>query len=227
MQDAASKKFKGITKELFDFSNKNYAIKGLSGGLAELFIDEFDEEGVWEQIELRNEPAFKRLVNNVSTIMAIKDKSITFKQVEEGKEEELTFNGEEEEEEGEEKDDESISSELSLDLPRDSEDDEDGSDFDDDDDEEDDLKLDEYKVLDEEREERPGKPNKVQKVRKTEVDDQFFKLGEMEKFLEKEEAEKPVVDEDDDDEDIDFFEYIPSDDEDNVSQSLSIQSQFE
>lgn len=194
----------------------------MSGGLAELFIEGFDEEQIWQQIELHNDPAFNRLMKNVSKVLAIKDKNLTFKQL--PKETSAAEEDDGNDVEDKEKDDDSIASELSIDIPQESEDedDEDGSDFDDDDNE-DDLKLDEYKVLDEEREERPGKEKRPQKVRKTEVDDKFFKLGEMEKFLEKEEAENPIIpDEDDDDEDVDYFDYIPSDDEDNVSFDLFI-----
>jgi U3 small nucleolar ribonucleoprotein component len=56
------------------------------------------------------------------------------------------------------------------------------------------------------------------KIRKTEVDDEFFKVGEMEKFLEKEETEKPVKDDDEDS--IDYFEDVLSDDDENVNTFL-------
>lgn len=148
-------------------------------------------------------------MKNVAKILTGKDKKLSFYKVEVQAEDDE----EEEKEDGldKEEDKDSVASELSFQLPSDTDnEDEDGSDLD----ETDALKFDEYKMLDEEREERPKK-NREQsmgKIRKTEVDDEFFKVGEMEKFLEKEEAEKPIKDDDEDS--IDYFEEVFSDDED-------------
>nr|CAG4651140.1 EOG090X09DZ [Simocephalus serrulatus]SVE94357.1 EOG090X09DZ [Simocephalus serrulatus] len=211
-QAAANSKFRAITKDLFDSVNGNFALPGLTGSLPELYTEGFDEEQIWQQLELHNEPSFKILMKNVAKLLTGKDKKLSFYKVEvqADEEEEDVQNGKEHEEE---EDKDSVTSDLSFELPADTED-ENSSDLD----ETADLKLDEYRVLDEEREERPNRKRDqpIGKIRKTEVDDQFFKVGEMEKFLEKEEAEKPkVIDDDDDEEDIDFFEDIPSEDEEN------------
>lgn len=213
VQTAANTKFKTITKDLYNFVNRNFTLQGLTRSLPELYIDGFDEEQIWQQLELHNEPCFNILVKNVAKLLSGKDKKLTFYKVEVQADE-----AEEEENVKEnEQDKDSVASDLSFELPADSDNDESGHDDDSDLDETDDLKFDEYKMLDEEREERPKK-NKEQsmgKIRKTEVDDEFFKVGEMEKFLEKEEAEKPSVN-DDDAESIDYFEDVLSDDEENV-----------
>lgn len=213
VQAAANSKFRAITKDLFDSVNGNFALPGLTGSLPQLYTEGFDEEQIWQQLELHNEPSFKILMKNVAKLLTGKDKKLSFYKVEvqADEEEEDVQNGKEHEEE---EDKDSVTSDLSFELPADSED-ENSSDLD----ETADLKLDEYRVLDEEREERPNRKRDqpIGKIRKTEVDDQFFKVGEMEKFLEKEEAEKPkVIDDDDEEEDIDFFEDIPSEDEENV-----------
>lgn len=213
VQTAANTKFKTITKDLYNFVNRNFTLQGLTRSLPELYIDGFDEEQIWQQLELHNEPCFNILVKNVAKLLSGKDKKLTFYKVE------VQADEAEEEEENvkeNEQDKDSVASDLSFELPADSDNDESGHDDDSDLDETDDLKFDEYKMLDEEREERPKK-NKEQsmgKIRKTEVDDEFFKVGEMEKFLEKEEAEKPSVN-DDDAESIDYFEDVLSDDEEN------------
>nr|SVE89381.1 EOG090X09DZ [Daphnia sinensis] len=214
VQTAANTKFKAITKDLYDSVNRNFTLQGLTRSLPQLYIDGFDEEQIWQQLELHNEPCFNILVKNVAKLLSGKDKKLTFYKVEVQANEVEEEENEKENENEEDKD--SVASDLSFKLPDDSDNDESGHDDDSDLDETDDLKFDEYKMLDEEREERPKK-NKEQsmgKIRKTEVDDEFFKVGEMEKFLEKEEAEKPSAD-DDDAESIDYFEDVLSDDEEN------------
>nr|SVE73675.1 EOG090X09DZ [Daphnia atkinsoni] len=212
VQPAANTKFKTITKELYDSVNKNFTLPGLTGSLPELYIDGFDEEQIWQQLELHNEPCFNILMKNVAKLLSGKDNKLTFYKVEVQAQQ---VDGDEDEVEKEE-DKDSVASNLSFELPADTDDDGSGLEDDSDLDETDDLKFDEYKILDEEREERPKK-NREQsmgKIRKTEVDDQFFKVGEMEKFLEKEEAAKPAI-EDDDAESIDYFEDFLTDDEEN------------
>nr|CAG4640187.1 EOG090X09DZ [Daphnia pulex]SVE84989.1 EOG090X09DZ [Daphnia pulex] len=207
---AANTKFKAITKDLYDSVNRNFTLQGLTGSLPELYTEGFDEEQIWQQLELHNEPSFKILMKNVAKLLTGKDKKLSFYKVE------VQTDDEEQEENGleNEEDKDSVASDLSFQLPSDSDNEnEDGDDSDLD--ETDALKFDEYKMLDEEREERPKK-NREQsmgKIRKTEVDDEFFKVGEMEKFLEKEEAEKPVKDDDEDS--IDYFEDVLSDDDEN------------
>ena len=214
VQSAANTTFKAITKDLFDSLNQNHALPGVTGSLPELYTEGFDEEQIWQQLELHNEPCYKILMKNVAKLLTGKDEKLTFYKVD------VQADDEEEEEnsENDEQDKESVASDLSFELPADTDEENDDSDLD----ETDDLKFDEYKVLDEEREERPNRKREqsMGKIRKTEVDDQFFKVGEMEKFLEKEESEKPKRNNDDDDEDsVDYFEDIGSDDEENVGKT--------
>lgn len=226
IQPAANSKFKAITKDLYDFVNHNFALQGLVGSLPELYTEGFDEEQIWQQLELHNEPCFKILMKNVGKLLITKDKKLSFyKLVVENEEEEEAQEENQNEGDENEGDQDSVISDLSAQSLADSDDENEGqgSDFDEMDDE---LKFDEYKVLDEEREERPNKKRDQppSKIRKTEVDDEFFKVGEMEKFLEKEEAEKPKVkDDDNDDEDsIDFFENLSDEEEDVISVTQSL-----
>ena len=221
MQDASSRKFTSVTKELYDTGNRHCPIQGLSGALPELYTEGFDDEQVWQQLELHNESAFRILMKNTAKLLSVKGNRLSFKQTDQS--DDAAVNEQEEDEQasdGEEKDDDdSVASDLSFQIPADS-DDEDESD---DDDDFDDLNFDEYKVLDEDGGEKGKKTQKdVPKFKKTEVDDQFFKLREMEAFLQKEESKKKDDtgdnDDDDDDEDsVDLFDEIPSEDEEQVT----------
>ena len=200
---------------MFDFGNQNFAIKGLSGTLPELYTDGFDEEQIWQQLELHNEPAFNRLMKDVARLLSFKGPKLSFQQVTA-----KTVEPEDDTvpEEDEMNDEESINSELSDKLPSDSEE-EGESDSDGD---WADLKLDEYKVLEDGGKGNSSREQPKRNYAKTEVDDQFFKVREMEEFLEKEEKVKPAKsgddDEDDEDEDeIDFFADNISDEDENVS----------
>ena len=122
-----------------------------------------------------------------------------------------------------------ISSDSSLELPDNLDDDEE-SDIDDSDvDETDELRFDEFKVLDDDLGDKPDKRTKkpIRNHPKTQVDDQFFKLREMEEFLQREEQQegklKPETEEKDEDEEedaIDLFENVNSDDEVEVQKKL-------
>ena len=167
-------------------------------------------------MELYNEPAFNRLMKNVAKLLSLKGNKLSFQQVTPKaavEQEEDTLP----EENDDLQDEESVNSELSDKLPTDS-DEEGESDSDGD---WADLKLDEYKVLEDGEKGKHGRENQPKKTyAKTEVDDQFFKVREMEEFLEKEEKPKPAKtdndDDDDDEEGFDFFGEDFSDDEENV-----------
>nr|CAG4634917.1 EOG090X09DZ [Alona affinis] len=213
VQDVSSQKFTKVTKELYDTGNRHCPIKGLSGALPELYTDGFDDEQVWQQLELHNESAFRILMKNTAKLLSAKGNKLSFKQVDHSdraKEEEETEpmdDGEVEEKD----DDGSVASDLSFQIPADSDDeDEDESDEDD----FDDLKFDEYKVLEDESEEKGKKSkNQLPSYKKTEVDDQFFKLREMEDFLQKEEGKKGDGEDNDEEDGIDLFDEIPSEDD--------------
>ena len=165
--------------------------------MPELYTEGFIEEQIWQQLELHNKSVYESLMNNVAKILFQKNHLTFIKK---------TFEESTEIEEEIEKDDESSADELS-DIPDVSDD----ADSDSDIDETHLLKFDEYKVLDDDFE----KPEKIEpkKHKPSEVDDDFFKLGEMEDFLQKEEGEQTKGG---DDNDIDLFEGIPSDEEEQV-----------
>ena len=136
-----------------------------------MYTEGFIEEQVWEQLELHNKSVYEILMKNVAKILFQKNHLTFIKKTQEKSIED---------DEEAEKDEESSGAELS-DVPDVS----DEADSDSDIDETHLLKFDEYKVLDEDRPENT-RQSEPKKHKRSEVDDDFFKLGEMEDFLQKE-----------------------------------------
>merc|ERR1712071_160979 len=204
VQKALLSKFINATKTFYDYGNKESPIKGISGILPELYTEGFDEGQVWQQLELHHKSAEELMTKVVAKLGFHKNHMALVKTTREEVPEVV---------EEIEKDEES-GSELS-DIPDVS----DGEDSDTDIDETHLLKFDEYKVLEED--DRPEKlpTSEPKKHKKSEVDDDFFKLGEMEEFLQKEEAEQKPKGEDNED-DIDLFE-MPSEEEDSQDEAIT------
>nr|CAG4642641.1 EOG090X09DZ [Evadne anonyx] len=198
-----------VCKQLYDYRQQNFPVKGCSGGLPELYTEGFVEDQIWEQIQLHNEPVYNILMKNASKILSQKNYLSFVKKTQE----KSTENDEEVE-----KDEESSSGGLS-DVPDVS----DEADSDTDIDETHLLKFDEYKVLDEDDGPEPAEKNEPKKHKRSEVDDDFFKLGEMEDFLQKEEGKQMKGE---DGGDIDLFEEVPSDDEDQADAITAKYSDF-
>ncbi|ELK16866.1 U3 small nucleolar ribonucleoprotein MPP10 [Pteropus alecto] len=210
VQDQLASDFISLTKALYDF-NKALEHGGVRGSpLRKLVIDNFDDEQIWQQLEMQNEPVLRFFENAVGD--TIEDGDISL----------LPENEERECEEGD--------SEMEADGQEDLEQDEEeeapgpsGDDADDDEtarrssesglrkslvfsDEDSDLDFDISKLEQQSRVQNrvPRKPRE-----KSVVDDQFFKLSEMETFLEtmeKEEEQRGDAEEDE----IDFFEDVGS-----------------
>ncbi|XP_002757688.3 U3 small nucleolar ribonucleoprotein MPP10 isoform X1 [Callithrix jacchus] len=218
IQDGLASKFTSLTKVLYDFYKilENGRIHG--SPLQKLVIENFDDEQIWQQLELQNEPILQYFQNAVSETIN----------------EDISLLPESEEQECEEN-----GSEIEADDQEDLEDleEEEVSDMGDDDpevgeraknsskfdlrkspvfsDEDSDLDFDISKLEQQSKVQNKGhgKPRE-----KSIVDDKFFKLSEMEAYLEnieKEEAEQKY-DNDDEEEVIDFFEDIDSDEDESI-----------
>ncbi|CAH0550638.1 unnamed protein product [Brassicogethes aeneus] len=193
---------KNNLKNAYDTAKSEEIKSTKSNSLPELIIKHFDLEQIWQQLELQNDSVLTRSLNNVSKVLVNKEK-LLFKNLEDKcKELELSENEEEANEENNENEEKTDSS--------------------DDDDDEIDLNK---NLLDEEsddsdevNQESLSSTNKF--IKKSVVDDDFFKLDEMEKFLVSEEKKMNDPDsghdsEESDDEEgsVDLFENI-SDEED-------------
>lgn len=176
--------------------------------MPELYTEGFVEDQIWEQIQLHNEAAYTILMKNASKILFQKNHlSFTKKTQDKSIENDVVENDQVE------NDEECSTGELS-DIPDVS----DEVDSDSDIDETHLLKFDEYKVLDEDDHPEETEKSERKKHKRSEVDDDFFKLGEMEEFLQKEEGKQTKNENEDD---IDLFEEVPSEDEEQVEFLIS------
>ncbi|XP_008848836.1 U3 small nucleolar ribonucleoprotein protein MPP10 [Nannospalax galili] len=215
IQDGLASNFTSLTKVLYDFSKtlENGRVSG--SPLQKLVINNFDDEQIWQQLELQNEPILQYFQNVVTKTMEDEDISLfpeteerqcedDVSEMEDDSQEDLTKDLEEEEE----------LSVLGGDGPKERERAEYSSRserrrspiFSD---EDSDLDFDISKLEQQTKAQRklPGKPRE-----KSVVDDKFFKLSEMENFLEKMEKEEEKR-YDDEEEEIDYFEDIDSDED--------------
>ncbi|XP_014399071.1 PREDICTED: U3 small nucleolar ribonucleoprotein protein MPP10 isoform X3 [Myotis brandtii] len=219
IQDELASSFTSLTKVLYDF-NKVLERGRIPGSpLQKLVVDRFDEEQIWQQLELQNEPVLQYFESAVRETIEDGDLSL----LPEEEEQEGAEDGSEMEAEGQEG--------LGQEEEEEEEEEEEGSDLSGDDpkgeettrhpgqcdlrrspvfsDEDSDLDFDIGKLEQQSKvqSQRPKKPRE-----KSVVDDKFFKLSEMESFLETmEKAEERKGDDDDEDEEIDLFEDLDSD----------------
>lgn len=205
VQKDVKDEIKNLVKSLYDFTktqDKDAKKRSKKGALPELIVQDLDEEQIWQELELQNNACWDDFVWEVANCMTLKndlvfpvntDSSTT--QVEGDTDEDTIVH---------EQDD------NNLQLDHEGENDYVASD----------ENLSDAEMPDDEEEaEKPRKkPMKPTKLKPSVVDDQFFKLQEMEQFLLKEEKNegtvKKKVNEDSDEESIDLFEDIDEDDDD-------------
>uniref|UniRef100_A0A8C6FYB6 U3 small nucleolar ribonucleoprotein protein MPP10 n=1 Tax=Moschus moschiferus TaxID=68415 RepID=A0A8C6FYB6_MOSMO len=222
IQNELASKFTSLTKVLYDF-NKVLANDRKHGSpLEKLMINNFDDEQIWQQLELQNEPILQHFQSAVSETIEDEDISLFPESEEQECEEdvmELEAAGQEdleqdlEEEEVEEAEEEEVSdpsaddsevderaknsSELDLRKSQGFSDEDSDLDFD-------------ISKLERQSKVQSRVPRKP--AEKSIVDDKFFKLSEMETFLENMEKEEEHKDDQEED-DIDFFEDVDSDED--------------
>ncbi|XP_007456482.1 PREDICTED: U3 small nucleolar ribonucleoprotein protein MPP10-like [Lipotes vexillifer] len=216
IQDELASKFTSLTKVLYDFNKILENDRKRGSPLQRLMINNFDDEQIWQQLELQNEPILQYFQNAVSE--TIKDEDISLlseNEVQECGEDasEMEASGEEDLEQDLEEEEEKVS-DLSGDDPEEDERAINSSKLDlrkspDFSDEDSDLDFDITELEQQSKVENkvPRKPTE-----KSIVDDKFFKLSEMESFLENIEKEEEQKD-DEEEEDIDFFEDVDSDED--------------
>ncbi|XP_046942708.1 U3 small nucleolar ribonucleoprotein protein MPP10 [Lynx rufus] len=213
IQDELASKFTSLTKVLYDF-NKTLENGRIHGSpLKKLVIENFDDEQIWQQLELQNEPILQYFQDAVSK--TIKDEDISL--FPENEEQECEEDSSEVEADGQEALEQDLEEEEVADL---SGDDPTGDEktknsstvdlrkspvFSD---EDSDLDFDISKLEEQSKvqDKVPRKPRE-----KSIVDDKFFKLSEMETFLEN--MEKEEEQKGDEEEDTDFFEDVNSDED--------------
>ncbi|XP_014799745.1 PREDICTED: U3 small nucleolar ribonucleoprotein protein MPP10 [Calidris pugnax] len=204
VQDGLAADFRALTKTLYDL---NKALGSSGGSLKELVIENFDEEQIWQQLELRNNAVLDFFKKSIARDAEDEDLCLLSDQEEDGSDAETSSDKELEdnimEAETEQKDVNTShktkakerQSKLKESLKQKYSDEDSDIDFD-------------IEAL--EQQTKIAKETTLKKIgRKSIVDDKFFKLAEMEAFLEHAEKEN----EEEEEEDINYFEDIFSDDE--------------
>ncbi|NXT50493.1 MPP10 protein, partial [Pluvianellus socialis] len=217
VQDGLAADFRALTKTLYDL-NKALGTNIVRGGpLKELVIEDFDEEQIWQQLELQNNAVLDFFKESIARDAEDEDLCLLSDQEEGGSDaetssdEELEDNimeREIEQKNGSTKDKTKAKekqSKLSESTKQKYSDEDSDIDFD-------------IEAL--EQQTRIAKETTLKKMgRKSVVDDKFFKLAEMEAFLEHAEKENR---EEEEEEDINYFEDIISDDEEEESEEAEV-----
>ncbi|KAM8762071.1 U3 small nucleolar ribonucleoprotein MPP10 [Acanthopagrus schlegelii] len=199
LQDGVAADFTSLTKTLYDLQKAQEPADYKGSPLALLVVENFDEEQIWQELELQNNSLLKHF------------KNVTDEALSDGT---LTLLAEEEEENSDENiDDDDDDEVVEGDTPKQSMKVAAGAD--DFTDEDSDLDFDVDALEKREKEKKGiGRKGSKTKVIPSEVDDKFFKLSEMESFLD--DMDKREGKEDGDEDDLDYFQDLPSDDDDDL-----------
>ncbi|XP_078286167.1 U3 small nucleolar ribonucleoprotein MPP10 [Rhinoraja longicauda] len=201
VQEGLASEFTSLTKELYDFQKTQEADRAVGSPLNELVVEQFDEEQIWQEIELQNHSVLNYFKGAVACL--VRDNLSRVNRVEEteidtpGEEFEIEDDseaGEDSDEERELKSEEVNEKGQSEELS----------------DEDSDINFDIDEFV-----KRTKLQEKTPKLPSSDLDDKFFKLSEMEAFLEKAEKEEGNSEKNDED-GIDYFEDILSEDEEII-----------
>ncbi|CAJ1049787.1 U3 small nucleolar ribonucleoprotein protein MPP10 [Xyrichtys novacula] len=210
LQDGAAADFTSLTKTLYDLHKAQEPRYYKGSPLDQLVVENFDEEQIWQELELQNDAVLEHFKN--ATDEALSDKTLTLLVEEEEEEEEESIGEEEEEEEiddeieEEEEEAPKLSKKIGVkakDRAEDYTDEDSDIDFD---------------VEDLEKREKQrkdiGRRGSKTKVVPSEVDDKFFKLSEMESFLD--DMDKQEGKEDKNEDEVDYFQDLQSDEDEDL-----------
>lgn len=209
LQDGVAADFTSLTKTLYDLHKAEEPGHYKSSPLAELVVDNFDEEQIWQELELQNSAVLKHF--NSAIEGALSDETLTLLtecEEETSNEEEVEMDDEHlEDEEEEEEDEDMITPKSSKKMASDAEN---GSEDYTDQDSDIDFDVDALEKR-EKQKKCVGKKESKTKIVPSEVDDKFFKLSEMESFLD--DMDKREGKDGGNEEDVDYFQDLPSDDD--------------
>ncbi|POI29745.1 hypothetical protein CIB84_006505 [Bambusicola thoracicus] len=218
VQDELAADFRTLTKTLYDL-NKALGSSVVRGSpLKELVIENFDEEQIWQQLELQNNAVLDVFKKSVAQCTNDKDLCLISDQEDGSSDAEAISDSEVEDTIEAETEQENAYTEHKTEAkekkskPRETIIEEYS-------DEDSDVDFD-IEAL--EQETKTAKKTTVKNTgRKSVVDDKFFKLSEMEAFLEQMEKENGEREEEEED-DIDYFEDIISEDEEEEFEEAKV-----
>lgn len=220
LQDALATDFTALTKTLYDL-HKAQQPAGLKGSPLDLLVVEnFDEEQIWQELELQNSPVLGQFQEAVSHVTADTGLSV----LAEAEEDKDVSEGDDigDDDDGNEDAEDKDLSEDEMDEGEGDEDEEendahpgskDGEGFSD---EDSDLDFD-VDALEKKAKQKVNQKGSTARLAKpkwaepSEVDDKFFKLSDMEAFLD--DMDRREGKDDQGGEDIDYFQDLPSGDE--------------
>lgn len=202
LQDGVAADFTALTKTLYDLHKAEEPADYKGSPLAQLVVENFDEEQIWQELELQNTAVLKHFKTAIDETLS--DETLTVLEEETADDDEEDDNGnEEEEEEDEEEETPSRQSKKMAVEPEDGDYTDEDSDLD--------FDVDALEKREKQKKEIKRQCSKT-KVVPSEVDDKFFKLSEMESFLD--EMDKREGKENDDD--VDYFQDLPSDEDNDL-----------
>nr|XP_061811262.1 U3 small nucleolar ribonucleoprotein protein MPP10-like isoform X2 [Nerophis lumbriciformis] len=204
LQDAVATDFISLTKSLYDLHKAQEPAHYQASPLVQLVVENFDEEQIWQELELQNSGVLKHFRKSVDDALSDETLAVLLEEEEmdEGtcdEEGELDKNMEEEAEERPQS--------RFKKMP------ECGAEADTDEDSNLDFDVDALEKW-EKQKRKPTEKHSKRKGIPSEVDDKFFKLSEMESFLD--DMDKQEGKEQEDENDVDYFQDIPSDEDDNI-----------
>ncbi|KAM7010569.1 U3 small nucleolar ribonucleoprotein MPP10 [Passerculus sandwichensis] len=216
VQDGLAADFRAMTKTLYDLNKGSNIVRG--GPLKELVIENFDEEQIWQQLELQNNAVLNFFKKSIARDAEDEDLCLLSDQEEDGSGAETSSDKELEdnimEAETEQMNVHSKDKDKNKTKAKEKQSKLRESIMQKDSDEDSDIDFD-IEAL--EQQAKTAKETTLRKKgRKSVVDDKFFKLAEMEAFLEHAEKEDNEEEEDDD---INYFEDIISDDEEDSEEA--------
>ncbi|NXA33211.1 MPP10 protein, partial [Eudromia elegans] len=216
VQDGLAADFRVLTKTLYDLSKALGSNVVRGSPLKELVIENFDEEQIWQQLELQNNAVldfFKKSIARDASdedLCLFSDPEENSSSAEAGSDREL----EEDIMEVETKEKDVYTKDKTKAKEKKSKPKENKLQKYSDEDSDVDFDIEEL-----EQQTKIAKETTLKKIQKRSVvDDKFFKLAEMEAFLE--DVEKEDVGKEEEEEDIDYFEDILSDDDDDEEEEL-------
>ncbi|KAM9825239.1 U3 small nucleolar ribonucleoprotein MPP10 [Syngnathus typhle] len=207
LQDNVAADFTSLTKTLYDLHKSKEPAEYNGSPLVQLVVENFDEEQIWQELELQNSAVLKHFKNAIDE--ALSDEMLAVLEEDEEMDEET---GDEEGELDENMEEEADEKLRGLKKMGD-------HDAEDDTDEDSDLDFDVDAL--EKREKQKRKPTEKHSQMNglfSEVDDKFFRLSEMESFLD--DMDKREGKENVDENNVDYFQNLPSDEDDDFDLEL-------
>ncbi|KAM7424261.1 hypothetical protein PAMA_000549 [Pampus argenteus] len=211
LQDGVATDFTSLTKTLYDLHKAQEPADYKGSPLSQLVVEHFDEEQIWQELELQNTAVLKHFKNAVDE--ALSDETLTVLVEEEmeeenGDDENVDKDEEEEDDEEEEEDEEEEQPAQSKKMS------EGGTEEYTDEDSDLDFDVDALEKREKQKKVVGGKSSKMKGV-PSEVDDKFFKLSEMESFLD--DMDKREGKENTNENEVDYFLDLPSDEDDDLN----------